>query len=254
MDKVAIVIEAKSTRATRAAVQTAVSYLREAGYETPKYPLSRAVDLDLRNLQVDFVLLASGSRSVVGELKTIHGCYSRACVLVALESFDTDVVAKLYTAGAAVVAPTRAFGDAVRHMLVTVETQSSEPKRTPAAHHPIEDSVVQRFHDPATGRLDAKQIAETYAISVSALAKALNLTQSALSKLPTAPAAQGGLRELEFAWATLVDLLGNEEKARAWLNSKRLDLNGRPPINLLIHGSAEALANYVRSVVAGEPG
>src|SRR2546427_176171 len=45
-----------------------------------------------------------------------------------------------------------------------------------------------------------------------------------------------------------------DERLRGWLNTKRADLDGRAPIDLLTGGSADALANYIRSVVAGEPG
>src|SRR5437899_3165767 len=95
--------------------------------------------------------------------------------------------------------------------------------------------------------------ADAYRVSLSALARGLKITQSALSKRPTAGAAQAGLRELEFVWATLLDLLHTDERLRGWLNTKRADLDGRAPIDLLTGGSADALANYIRSVVAGEP-
>jgi len=51
-----------------------------------------------------------------------------------------------------------------------------------------------------------------------------------------------------------LDLLHTDERLRGWLNTKRADLDGRAPIDLLTGGSADALANYIRSVVAGEPG
>ena len=119
---------------------------------------------------------------------------------------------------------------------------------------PALEAFVEAFHDPETGRLDAARVAAAYRISLSALARGLRVTQSALSKRPTAAAAQGGLRELEFVWATLLDLLRTEERVRGWLNTNRADLGGRAPIDLLAGGSVEALVNYIRSVVAGEPG
>jgi AraC-like DNA-binding protein len=122
------------------------------------------------------------------------------------------------------------------------------------SRHAIEEQVVDDFHDHQTGRLNAARVAQAYGVSLSALARALKVTQSALSKRPTASAAQLGLRELEFAWAALIDAVESPERVRAWLHARRPDLSGKPPIILLLEGSAEAFANYVRSVIAGEPG
>jgi uncharacterized protein (DUF2384 family) len=116
-----------------------------------------------------------------------------------------------------------------------------------------QSGIVKEFHDPRTGRLDAARIARVLGVSVSTLARAVGVTASALSKRPTARAAQRGLREIEWAWAGLRRMLGSNPAARAWLNAPHPDLGNQPPLSLVTDGSATALADYVRSALAGQP-
>jgi DNA-binding NarL/FixJ family response regulator len=256
MDRV-FAIERKATPASRAAVARAIAYLRTLGLETGR--LTRAG----KEAEPDFILLGAGdAQAATAELERIRARAPRARVMVALDTVTTKGASDVYRAGATVVAPAAAFPEAVRNAVTgngRVEERASPSYRTaaerPAAPvQPLDEGLVEAFHDPDTGRLDAERVAAAYGVSLSALARALRITQSALSKRPTAAAAQLGLRELEFTWATLRDLLETDARVRAWLNAKSRHLNGRAPIDLLTHGSAEALANYVRSVIAGEPG
>jgi DNA-binding NarL/FixJ family response regulator len=261
--RAAVVVERKTSRARHIAVQQAVGYLQAFGYETAQFASIEASGRVAADLRADIVLLSTGSGKaslLVAELKQLRQAFPHAHLLVTTDSFNSISVSKAYGAGAAVVAPPGGFADAVRNMicvtgdLVTVTDSAQVRAAATASSHPIEKEVVQEFHDPETGRLDAMRVAKAYGISLSALAKALGVTQSALSKRTTAPAAQRALRELEFAWAVLLDAIESPERVRAWLNAKRIDLGGKPPIMLLLEGPAEAFANYIRSVVAGEPG
>jgi DNA-binding NarL/FixJ family response regulator len=259
--RTAVIVERKGSRATRTAVQRAVLYLRTVGYETSEFESVEASGRVGPKFPADVVLLSTGSGKtsrLVAEVKHLREAFPNACVLVTTDTFSTAAVAEVYSAGAAVVAPPRAFLDAVRNVTVRDAVTTSDSVRVRVAgetsRHPIEDQIVDDFHDRQTGRLDAARVAQAYGVSLSALARALNVTQSALSKRPTASAAQPALRELEFAWAALIDAVEAPERVRAWLNARRPDLSGKPPIVLLLEGSAEAFANYVRSVVAGEPG
>ncbi len=112
--------------------------------------------------------------------------------------------------------------------------------------------IVPEFHDPK-GRIDAERVAKTFGLAMSALAKPAGVTPSALSRRPTAGAAQRGLRELEFVWAVLRRELGSEDLARAWLYAAHPLLDGDAPIALLTKGSTTALADFVRRALAGQP-
>ena len=259
----AIVIEKRPTPVSRTAIAKAVSYLRTVGYKTVRLRPGESWRAGGQKREPDFVLLGSGdAASLVAEVKRIHATLPKTYVLVAVDTLNTKAASEVYSAGAALVAPARAFVHAVRNIISGMlrrEDEVSKPSGPPRGpirivRHPIEEAFVENFHDPRSGRLDARRVAEAYGVSISALAQALKITQSALSKRRTAMAAQAGLRELEFVWGSLRDVLGTDERVRAWLNSKRPDLGDQAPIELLIGGSAEALANYIRSVVAGEPG
>jgi hypothetical protein len=113
--------------------------------------------------------------------------------------------------------------------------------------------IVERAHDPESGRLDGKRIAELFGIPLQAVARAVGVTPSALSKRPTSRAAQKGLRELTFIWRTLMNVFGLEAKAKAWLHAPQQDLGDEPPLALLARGSAKDLGNYIRRAIAGEP-
>lgn len=257
-----IAIEKRPTPAGRTALTRAMAYLEAIGYETTRIGPRSKWQTQGAERQPDIVLLATGDvGAVIAELKRIHVAAPRARVLVAVDALTTKAASRAYGAGATVVAPAGVFVVAVKNVVPRtgrVEERASRPyAATPAAvrvRHPLEEAFVEAFHDPEMGRLDAARVAGAYRVSLSALARGLKVTQSALSKRPTAGAAQAGLRELEFVWATLLDLLHTDERVRGWLNTKRADLDGGAPIDLLIGGSAVSLANYIRSVVAGEPG
>lgn len=259
----AIVIQKKPSRAMRAALAEAVSYLQTLGYEAARVGSSAAWKAQPGQHGPDFILVGSDDVDVViGEIKQVRARAPRAQVLVAVESLTARRASDLYRAGATVVAPAGVFAQAVRSVMFAsgrVEERASRAYRAimeagNATRLPLAEGFVEGFHDDETGRLDAGRVADAYGVSLSALARGLKITQSALSKRPTAAAAQVGLRELEFVWATLLDVLGTDERVRAWLNAKSRHLGDRAPIDLLVRGSAEALGNYVRSVITGEPG
>ena len=260
--RAAVAIERRSTAASRTALARAVAYLKSIGYDTTRIGPRASWPPRAAARQPDIVLVGTGdARMIIAEVKRIHAAAPRAQVLVAVDDLTTKSASQAYGAGATIVAPARVFVVAVKNVMSRggrVEERESRPYTVtppaPTVRHPIEEAFVEAFHDPDTGRLDASRVADAYQVSLNALAGGLKITQSALSKRPTAAAAQGGLRELEFTWATLLDLLHTDERARGWLNTGRADLSGRAPIDLLTDGSAESLANYIRSVVAGEPG
>src|SRR3990170_1083187 len=255
----AVAVERRASAKSRSAVQKALSYLQGLGCETMTLMDSARADV-AKWSGADVVLVDSTGSRLVVEVKRLHQEFPQARVFVATDCLTTASLSEAYRAGAALVAPPAGFVDAVRNVIrVTIGDPVVVSDRArlevgDASRHPLEEAVVGEFHDAVSGRLDARRVADAYHLSLSALAKALRITQSALSKRPTALAAQPALRELEVAWATLLAALGRPEKVRAWLNVSRRDLGGEPPIKLLLDGSAKSFANYVRSAVAGEPG
>lgn len=137
--------------------------------------------------------------------------------------------------------------------LATLEQQLGRDPRAPEVARRLgKVLMVPEFH-VESGPIDAAKVAAAFNLTPSALAKPIGVTPSALSRRTTARAAQKGLRELEFVWAALRQEFGSDDQIRAWLNAPHPDLGGEPPLALLTKGSATALADYVRSALAGQP-
>lgn len=113
--------------------------------------------------------------------------------------------------------------------------------------------IVDEFRAPDTGRLDSQRIAAALGVPLATLAIGLRVAAASLSRRPAPPAAQRTLRRLELGWAGLRRVLGSNAAVRAWLHTARPELEGQAPIDLLRKGSAQALADYVESVLVGQP-
>jgi hypothetical protein len=189
----------------------------------------------------DLIVVGSAKVSLI-EIKTIIRAFPKAVIIVASKKVSTETSEQRYKAGVTAVVPLSSLGDAVTSL------------RTPDVPvRPSASAVVEELHDPRTGRLNAQAAANALGISVTALAKGVGLTPSALSKRPNAKAAQGALRAIEFSVAALRRVLGSDNRMRAWLNAPHPDLGEEPPIHLLTRGSVSEFANYVRSALAGQP-
>ncbi len=159
---------------------------------------------------------------------------------------DKHFQSEAYAAGATSVVPVEQVDVAWKN-LVRVLTEAKTGFSGVRRH----ETIVPSFHD-VTGRLDAARVATKMGLTLSQIAKAIGVTTSALSRRPTAAAAQAGLRELEFSWATLLEMLGTVELARAWLHAGHADFSGEPPLRYLMEGGAKRLGDYLRAAVAGE--
>lgn len=136
-------------------------------------------------------------------------------------------------------------------------------RRQPAARWPaiiaqgvdegIFYNVVPEFHDPGSGRLDAKRITAFFRFPLNTLARLLGRELSTVSKTPDAPAIQPGLTVFEHIAAALLYLTGSEEGGRMWLNASNAELEGHTPIGLIQSGRAAVVANVLDSVLAGIP-
>jgi hypothetical protein len=205
--------------------------------------------------QPDLVIVDGASVSLI-EIKKIVRAFPKSMVIVASKKISTEKTEERYKAGVTAVVPLNSLRHAlsnVRRILGEGAPAHVELKQAKASSDAFERSVVEGLHDPSTGRLSAQAVADMLGISVTALAKSIKLTPSALSKRPNAKAAQRSLRELEFSIAALRRLLGSDASMRAWLNAPNADLGQEPPIHLLTKGSANEFAGYIKSALAGQP-
>ena len=196
----------------------------------------------------DLIVAGLGKHgTAVLEVKGLRRRFPGIAIVITSRKLSGEISAEVYRAGATAVVPLGALGDAIANLAASVRGGKAE--RRPRFRR----TMVEEFHDKATGRLDSDAVARGLGISVSGLAKAVGLTPSALSKRPHARAAQDALREIEFAVAALRRLLGSDARVRAWLNAPHPDLGGDAPLALLTKGSAKDLADYVRGALSGQP-
>jgi antitoxin Xre/MbcA/ParS-like protein len=196
----------------------------------------------------DLIVAGLGERGAAPiEIKGLRRAFPKAAIVITSRNLSGERSAEIYRAGATAVVPLDALGDAIANMEQVFKVGNPGKPRT------LDETMVEEFHDRATGRLDSDAVARGLGISVSGLAKAVGLTPSALSKRPHARAAQDALREIEFAVAALRRLLGSDARVRAWLNAPHPDLGGDAPLALLTKGSVKDLADYVRGALSGQP-
>lgn len=103
-------------------------------------------------------------------------------------------------------------------------------------------ATLERVHS-ATGRIDARLVAELYGISLAALADVLGEKYETLRKQPARDAAQVDLSRLVFAWNELQGVLADDDHIRRWLHHP-LPRDGRRPLDILLsdHGVESYLA------------
>jgi Protein of unknown function (DUF2384) len=213
-----------------------------------RLPVAKAVAGVQPDTAPDLIVAGLGKHgTAVLEVKGLRRRFPGIAIVITSRRLSGEISAQVYRAGATAVVPLGALDDAIANLAEVFETGKAKNERG------LDETVVEEFHDKATGRLDASSVARSLDISVSGLAKAVGLTPSALSKRPHARAAQDALREIEFAVAALRRLLGSDARVRAWLNAPHPDLGGDAPLTLLTKGSAKDLADYVRGALSGQP-
>jgi DNA-binding response OmpR family regulator len=143
----------------------------------------------------------------------------------------------------------------VRDLLarVALHTAPTTTEVIPPELDPVIPHLVERLHDPQTGRLDAKRVAEFFTLSLADLSRALGKAGTAIYKTPTAETIQPSLRPLESLASGLVRLLGSARLARMWLSSPNPALEQHAPIELLRMGKIDQLTSLVQDLLEGRP-
>ena len=113
--------------------------------------------------------------------------------------------------------------------------------------------VLPELHDPDTGRLDAKRMADYLSVPLSTLAEAIGKNVAAVHKSPSAPSLQEDLAPIARILGILVPLLRSRERVLAWLNSPHPDIGGRTPMSFILDGKAVAVAELLEAALAGQP-
>ncbi len=227
----------------------AIEVLRECSAAIKTFVVDASVDAR----RVDVIVAGTTSvsffevKQTAERIREIHGTLPNTLVVFATHSnISAEVIQTVVSAGAISAVTFAALPQTIGN-LFSSNVFTTASARTEASF------VVEGAHDPESGRLDAKKIAELFGVPLTTVAHAVGVTPSALSKRRTARSAQDGLRELTFVWRTLMNAFGAKARAKAWLHAARPDLEGKSPLALLTSGTARDLGNYVRRALAGEP-
>lgn len=130
---------------------------------------------------------------------------------------------------------------------------AGRPKAVAPATEPLTRRVLPALHNPTSGRLDAKRIAEYLGIPVAKLAEALGRKTAAVHKSPAAASLQDRLAPIARLLGILQEFFRSPEGIRAWLNSPHPDLGNETPMSVLLDGNAEVVADMLEAALAGQP-
>jgi hypothetical protein len=114
------------------------------------------------------------------------------------------------------------------------------------------DYTAELFNE-TSGRLDIRSVAEIYDISISELARMINVEAKTAHKTPDSPAIHEGLIPFEEVARTLGLMRGSVSDFRRWLNASNAELNYRAPLQMIRAGQIHELAGIVRSALLGQP-
>jgi FixJ family two-component response regulator len=113
--------------------------------------------------------------------------------------------------------------------------------------------VLLQLHDPDSGRVDAKRVADYLSVPLAKLAPALGVKYRTLFKTPSAESVQESLRLIKRVLTILDDMIGDRQTVRAWLNAPHADLGMRTPIQVILGGHVDALLRILENALEGIP-
>jgi DNA-binding NarL/FixJ family response regulator len=123
--------------------------------------------------------------------------------------------------------------------------------RHAALARPSPIPLVTDLHDPQTGRIDAKRVAEYLGIPLAALAAAIGRDYKGVFKTPASESLQSILANVYRTALALHRRLARREESLAWLNAPNPELGDKRPKDLILGGKAEMVADLLEGALAG---
>jgi CheY-like chemotaxis protein len=222
-----------------------------------KYTLSvvapgKALVDSLRNATPDVVVLGGVA---LAELKRIRTTSPRTAVI----TVHKRPAAGHLTAPPALVDDFVMEPFAPGELKVRVDRVLRKGRVAPATPEPAaaidvgRDLLLPEVHDRRTGRLDAKLLAEYSGIALSDLAQAIGKGYKAVFKSPSSAPLQPLLKPIQSMLVALRRVYPDRKSVRAWLNTPHPSLRGKQPIELVLEGKAEVIADLLNATLAGVP-
>ena len=117
----------------------------------------------------------------------------------------------------------------------------------------VDTDYTAKFFNETSGRLDIRSVADIYDLSISELARMINVEAKTAHKTPDSAAIHEGLMPFEEVARTLSLMRGSVSNFRRWLNASNAELNYRAPLQMIRAGQIHELAGIVRSALLGQP-
>ena len=108
------------------------------------------------------------------------------------------------------------------------------------AHAEPPKVILPELHDRATGRIDARKVAEFMGVPLKRLAEGLGLDYKAVHRNPPAVGFQEALQPVKRTLEHLQRFFQKPEIIRAWLNTPHPMLGGKTSLGLILEGKAFA--------------
>ncbi len=130
------------------------------------------------------------------------------------------------------------------------------PASVLTAPAPSLGGLLPELHDPRSGRLDARRLADRFGLPLTTLARTLGREYTTIHRTPASRAIQDGLRIYLRIASALHRLVGSDVAARVWLNAPNPDLGSEMPRTLMERslGDAEVVAELLEDSLLGMPG
>ena len=110
-----------------------------------------------------------------------------------------------------------------------------------------------RLFNKHSGRLDIRSVADLYNLSVSELARIIDVEVKTAHKTPDSIVIHESLIPFEEVARTLALTKGNVSDFRRWLNASNTELDNRTPLQMIRDRQVRELAGIVRSALLGQP-
>lgn len=135
-----------------------------------------------------------------------------------------------------------------------MKRSAPDEKRKQVRAPTLSISTASELHNPRSGRLDARRVADFFGMAPARLAKILGRSPQALHKTPDAESLQKPLAVFARIATSLLSAFEDKEQARIWLNSPNPDLDETRPIELVEGKKPDVVAELLEDALLGHPG
>lgn len=138
-----------------------------------------------------------------------------------------------------------------RDVEARVQRLASSVREAMLEYAPAAPSLLGGLHDASTGRIDARKVASFLDIPLSSLSRAIGRPYKSVFKSPASTPIQPALASVHRVVSSATRLLGSRGRVLTWMNSPNGQFDGTTPIQLVLEGRCEVVADLLDATLAG---